>query len=87
VLVSTLFGRTVESPQHTDPSLDGDHDRLTHIVKGKGRLTEAMITGQPVTALCGKVWVPGRDPQRYPLCGTCKDIFKRETGREPEGVS
>src|SRR5689334_16653982 len=69
----------VESPQHTDPSLDGDHDRLTHIVKGKGRLTEAMITGQPVTALCGKVWVPGRDPQRYPLCGTCKDIFKRET--------
>jgi hypothetical protein len=70
-----------------DPLLDGDHERLTHIVKGKGRLTEAMITGQPVTALCGKVWVPGRDPNRYPLCETCREIFKRETGRDPGGVS
>ena len=75
-----------EAPQqqHTDPTLDGDHDRLTHIVKGKGKLTEAMITGQPVVALCGKVWVPGRDPKRYPLCGTCKEEYKKATGREPD---
>jgi hypothetical protein len=46
-----------------------------------------MVTGQPVTALCGKVWVPGRDPSRFPLCGTCREIFKRETGRDPDGVS
>jgi hypothetical protein len=70
-----------------DPTLDGGHERLTHIVKGKGRLTEAMVTGQPVTALCGKVWVPGRDPNRYPLCETCREIFTRETGRDPGGVS
>jgi hypothetical protein len=75
------------SPVITDPLLDGDHERLSHIVKGKARLTEAMVTGQPVTALCGKVWVPGRDPNRFPLCGTCKEIFKRETGRDPEGIS
>jgi hypothetical protein len=73
--------------RHSDPLLDGDHERLSHIVKGKARLTEAMITGQPVTALCGKVWVPGRDPNRFPLCGTCREIFKRETGRDPEGMS
>jgi hypothetical protein len=70
-----------------DTLLDGDHERFSHIVKGKGRLTEAMVTGQPVTALCGKVWVPGRDPSRFPLCGTCREIFKRETGRDPDGVS
>jgi len=35
---------------------------------------EGMVNGTPVQALCGKVWVPGRDPRRYPLCGTCKEI-------------
>ena len=77
----------IESPQHTDPTLDGGHERLSHIVKDKGRLTEAMITGTAVTALCGKVWVPGRDPKRYPLCATCKEEFTRATGRDPEGMS
>jgi hypothetical protein len=28
-----------------------------------------------VTALCGKKWIPGRDPGRYPVCPTCKEIF------------
>lgn len=73
------------APQHTDPTLDGDHDRLTHIVPGKANLTEALVNGTPVRALCGKIWVPGRDPQRYPLCGTCREEFKRLTGRDPEG--
>lgn len=72
---------SVESPQRTDPTLDGDHERLKHIVKGKDKLTEALVTGQPVVALCGKVWVPSRDPDRYPLCGTCKEEFERLTGR------
>jgi hypothetical protein len=75
------------SPVETDPLLDGDHERLTHIVlegytpKEGGdfvpvgnSVVEGMINGTPVTALCGKVWVPGRDPRRYPLCGTCKEI-------------
>ena len=33
-----------------------------------------MINATPVMALCGKVWVPGRDPQKYPICPTCKEI-------------
>jgi hypothetical protein len=33
-----------------------------------------MINATPVRALCGKVWVPGRDPQKYPICPTCKEI-------------
>lgn len=72
----------VESlPELTDPLLDGDHERLTHIVPGKARLTEAMINGTPVMALCGKVWVPSRNPDRYPLCGTCKAEYERLTGK------
>jgi hypothetical protein len=32
------------------------------------------VNAVPVRALCGKEWVPGRDPKRYGLCPTCKEI-------------
>ena len=32
--------------------------------------------GTPIVALCGKVWVPSRDPQRYPVCPACKEIWE-----------
>ena len=30
-----------------------------------------MVTGEAITALCGKKWVPSRDPEKYPICPTC----------------
>jgi len=27
-----------------------------------------------VKALCGKNWIPSRDPEKYPICPTCKEI-------------
>ena len=74
------------APVSTDPILDGDHERLTHIVlegytpkdgdfvATGNSVVEGMVNGTPVTALCGKVWVPGRDPRKYPVCGTCREI-------------
>jgi hypothetical protein len=69
---------------------EGDHDRMAHIVlegykptKGrkKGKfisagpsVVEGIVNGTAVRALCGKEWVPGRDPKRYGLCPTCKEI-------------
>ena len=35
---------------------------------------EGADTPGKVRALCGKTWVPDRDPRRYPLCPTCKEI-------------
>ena len=32
--------------------------------------------GTPVVALCGKVWVPSRDPERFPVCPECKEIWE-----------
>ncbi len=52
---------------------DGDHDRFAHYVR-KEKIVESAVTGEPVTALCGKVWVPGRDPQRFLVCPTCKEL-------------
>ena len=53
---------------------DGDHERMSHYVP-KDRLMEAMINGTPVVSLCGKVWVPSRDPDRFPVCPECKEIW------------
>ena len=53
---------------------DGDHDRFSHYVK-KDEILPSTIEGTPVKALCGKVWVPTRDPKRYPVCPTCKEIM------------
>ncbi|RKS72719.1 Protein of unknown function (DUF3039) [Motilibacter peucedani] len=56
------------------PTDDGDHERFAHYAP-KDKIVEAMVTGTPIRALCGKVWVPSRDPQRYPVCPTCKEIY------------
>lgn len=58
-------------PVETD---EGDHERFSHYVK-KDRIVESAVLGVPVVALCGKVWVPNRDPQRFPICPDCRDIY------------
>lgn len=62
--------------ERTLPTESGDHERLSHYVP-KDKLMEAMINGTPVIALCGKVWVPSRDPERFPVCPECKDIWEQ----------
>ncbi len=54
---------------------DGDHERFSHFVD-KDKLTEAMVMGTPVVALCGKVWVPSRAPEKFPVCPECKEIWE-----------
>lgn len=44
---------------------EGDEERFSHYVP-KAKLTEAQVMGTPVIALCGKVWVPTRNPERFP---------------------
>ena len=36
-------------------------------------VARAYVTGEAIEALCGKKWVPTRDPTRYPVCPTCKE--------------
>jgi hypothetical protein len=58
------------APDITD---DGDHDRFAHYVR-KSDIVRANVEGVPVVALCGKKWIPNRDPNRYPVCPSCKEI-------------
>lgn len=57
----------------------GDHERFSHYVK-KDKILESAITGKPVRALCGKKWTPGRDPEKFPVCPTCKEIYESLAG-------
>ena len=52
----------------------GGHDRFSHYVK-KEKIVESAVTGKSVRALCGKKWIPSHDPEKYPICPTCKEIY------------
>jgi hypothetical protein len=58
---------------------EGDHERFSHFVQ-KEKILESAVTGAPVIALCGKVWTPGRDPEKFPVCPTCKEIYESLNG-------
>lgn len=67
-------GSDVLEDRRTVPTDEGDHERFSHYVP-KDKLTEAMVMGTPVVALCGKVWVPSRSPEKFPVCPECKEIW------------
>jgi hypothetical protein len=54
---------------------DGDHERFAHYVE-RDKIVDSAVTGTPVIALCGKVWVPNRDPKKFPVCPDCKRIYE-----------
>ncbi len=68
-------------PSLEDPLLeDGDHERFAHYVK-KDKLLPSAVEGTPLKALCGKKWVPSRDPGKFPVCPTCKEIYQQLRGK------
>jgi hypothetical protein len=64
---------------------DGDHERFAHYVQ-KDKIVESAVTGTPVVALCGKVWVPNRDPQKFPVCPDCKRILDEYWPAKDDGA-
>jgi len=67
--------RQTEVLEREETALEpGDHERFAHYVS-KAKIVASAISGKPVVALCGKVWVPGRDPSKYPVCPVCKEIY------------
>ena len=71
-----VLDRELEKLLNEEQVEDGDHDRYSHYVK-KDKILASALSGKPVIALCGKVWVPGRDPEKFPVCPTCKDIYEK----------
>lgn len=63
-----------------DTKLDGtdtsDPDKMAHYVK-KDKIADASIFGTGLEALCGHVFVPTKDHQKYPVCPRCKEIYEQ----------
>ena len=65
---------TIERTETTQSVEAGDHERFAHYVQ-KEKIMESALSGEPVIALCGKVWTPGRDPKKFPVCPECKEVY------------
>jgi len=74
---------TIEREELREELEPGDRERFAHYVR-KEKIMESALSGEPVIALCGKVWVPGRDPKKFPVCPECKEIYEglRPGGKE-----
>ena len=75
---------TVERTSERELVEPGDAERFSHYVR-KEKILESAMTGDPVIALCGKVWTPGRDPKKFPVCPECKEIIDGRFGPEDDG--
>ncbi len=52
---------------------DKDGEQFAHYAEAS-EVTEGYIMGTPVIALCGKIFVPTRDPLKLKVCPACKQI-------------
>lgn len=67
-----------------DPALshtDGDDDDIVAHWARKADIARGAIEGTPVKALCGKLFVPMRDPERYRTCPECQRIYEQRGAR------
>ena len=77
--LQTLPAETIPETEHVPET---GEPQVAHIVKvepgesAAAKVLEARITGTPIEALCGHVWVPSRDPRQVPMCEACREIYE-----------
>jgi Protein of unknown function (DUF3039) len=55
-------------------SIKKDNGGFTHYVD-RNDMRRSISNRQPVTALCGWTWIPGKSPEDFPVCPNCKAAF------------
>ncbi len=53
----------------------GDSEKMAHYVRAS-ELADALVFGTAIEALCGKMWVPFRNPENFPVCPDCRDKWE-----------
>jgi hypothetical protein len=69
---STTTGTDLRERSETET----DEPEVAHIGR-RDDVTRAYITGEPIKALCGIVFVPTRDPSQYPPCQACEAVLQQ----------
>lgn len=60
--------------EKTDINTEEDNKEYFAHYADASKVTEGYIMGTPVIALCGKVFIPSRDPLKLRVCPICKEI-------------
>jgi hypothetical protein len=63
----------IEKTELETTELDNGEQKFAHYADSVS-VTEGYIMGRPVLAICGKMFVPTRDPQKFPICPICKKL-------------
>lgn len=66
---STVLDEKLEELQ-----IGSDTPKYAHYAESAS-VTEGYVLGTPVQALCGELFVPSRDPKKFPICPPCKEIM------------
>jgi hypothetical protein len=78
---------TTDTGRVTDERDSTESGKVAHIVYDKGSVTAAYIEGTPVTAFCGKVFVPTRDPKSLPRCEPCIEAYRAFFGQDKDDIT
>lgn len=73
--MKTLIIENKPDTKHNHSNDYKDKDKLSHYAKKK-EILESAVTGKPIVALCGKRWIPNRDPEKFKICSICKKIYE-----------
>ena len=65
-----LLEKFQENSQLVD---EGSSNQFSHYAE-KNEVTEGYVLGTPVLAICGKIFIPSRDPLKFKLCPICKKL-------------
>lgn len=53
----------------------GEEEHFAHYAESAS-VTEGYVLGTPVVAICGKVFIPHRNPEKLRVCPICKEIVE-----------
>lgn len=69
---------TLERPDiivEDEEQTPSDTNEFAHYVK-KDQIVDSAVFGTAMEALCGFLIVSKRDPQKFPVCPECKEIYE-----------
>lgn len=65
---------TLESTEVTIELDEDGNEKLAHYAESVS-VTEGYVLGTPIQAICGKIFVPSRDPEKLRKCPICVEIM------------
>ncbi len=66
---------TVEDTSTEEVTTNTGTPKYAHYAESVS-VTEGYVLGKPVLAVCGELFIPSRDPKKFPVCPICKKIIE-----------